>query len=277
MEFLKKKQTTEDTEKLHMIPVEEIYPNPNQPRKVFHKEEIESLALSIKELGILQPLTVRKGKIKWELIAGERRWRAAQKVGLPSVPCIVKEVSEETSSLLALVENIQRQDLDYMEEANALANLISTYGLSQEEVSKKIGKSQSAVANTLRLLRLPDIVVEKLRQHHCTQRHARALLKIPQESLQLEILEKVANQSLNVAQTESLIESYLSPSVEKSKSKKLILVRDVRLFLNTVTKSLNMMQASGVEAKCKQEETEQEILLTITIPRQGSKMKNMKD
>lgn len=271
MEFLKKRpvQCEDVGEKILMIPVEEIVANKNQPRKIFLEDELESLAQSIEELGILQPLTVRKMDKSWELIAGERRLRASQIAGLSTVPCFVLQATDKTSSLMALVENIQRKDLDCFEEAEAIANMISQYGLSQEEVAKKIGKSQSAVANMLRLLRLADEVVIRLREGGCTQRHARALLKIPESTIQLEIVEKIIENSLNVSQTEALVEFYLDPPQEKKKEKKLIILRDVRLFLNTVNRSLDVMRTAGVDAKCQKEETEQEILLTIRIPRQG--------
>lgn len=249
------------------LPVEQIVPNPNQPRKIFKEEEIDSLALSIEELGILQPLSVRKVDIGWELVAGERRLRASKQVGLTHVPCLVMQVSEETSSVLSLVENIQRADLDYFEEAHAIANLISLYGLSQEEVAKKLSRSQSSVANSLRLLKLSMPVVDRLREGNCTQRHARALLKLPEEAVRLEVLEKILDQSLNVAQSEALIETYLTPKSEKNKGSRKIILRDVRLFLNTISKSLNTMQAAGVDARCEREEKESEICLTIHIPK----------
>lgn len=268
MDILKKWINPKGEEQMQSIPVEQICTNPNQPRKIFKEEEIDSLALSIEELGILQPLTVRKLETGWELVAGERRLRASKQVGLKYVPCLVMDVSEETSSILSLVENIQREDLDYFEEAAAIANLIALYGLSQEAVAKKLGKSQSAVANSLRLLKLSEPVIELLRESGCTQRHARALLKLPEEEERLEVLGKVIAQSLNVAQTESLIEAYLEPKEEKGKGSTKIILRDVRLFLNTISKSLNLMQAAGVDARCEKEEKEKEICVTIHIPKE---------
>lgn len=265
MEFLKKRSKgTENESKIVYLLTSEILPNPNQPRKIFQEDELENLANSIKELGILQPLTVRQTETHWELIAGERRLRAAQLAGLTQVPCISMDVPEETSSLLALVENIQRQDLDYMEEAQAIAKLISKFGLSQDEVSKRLGKSQSTVANMLRLLRLSEPVIEKLREGKCTQRHARALLKLPDQETQLKVLEKVLQRNLNVNQTEQLIETYLTPPVEKGK--RIIILRDVRLFLNSIHKNLDIMKTAGVDAEYHREETEDEICLTIRIP-----------
>lgn len=264
MEFFKKPAPTQG---MKQLPVDEILPNPNQPRKIFRQEELESLAKSIEELGILQPLTVRKKDHHWELIAGERRLRASQLAGLTHVPCLEMDVEDEASSLLALVENIQRQDLDFMEEAQAMAQLITTFNLSQEDVAKRLGKSQSAVANLLRLLRLSDKVVEQLRQGTCTQRHARALLRLSTETAQLEILEQVNEKNLNVAQTEALIESWLAPPPPKKEGRSMMIVRDVRLFLNTISKSMDLMRTAGVDAQYQREDGDHEILLTIRIPR----------
>lgn len=269
MDFFKKPAPTQGVQNLA---IHQIYPNPAQPRKIFRSEELESLSLSIQELGILQPLTVRKVEKGWELIAGERRLRAAQLAGLSQVPCLVMEVQDEISALLALVENIQRQDLDFMEEAQAIAQLITNYHLSQEEVAKRIGKSQSAVANLLRLLRLSPLVVDKLRESACTQRHARALLKLPDQDSQLEILEQIHQEGLNVAQSELLIQSWLNPQEEpppspKKEGRSLVIVRDVRLFLNSIAKSMDLMKTAGVNAQYHREDGDTEILLTIRIPR----------
>lgn len=248
------------------ISVKDIQPNPNQPRKIFKEEDLASLAQSISEVGLLQPITVRRAGFHWELIAGERRLRACQVAGLEHIPAIIMEVNMEQSSTLALVENIQRQNLDFMEEAQAIGNIITKYGLSQEEVSRQLGKSQSAVANMLRLLRLSPRVVETLRLGNCTQRHARALLKLQNEDLQLKVLEKVLEKKLNVSQTEELIAQILTPPLPKGQAPKLIL-RDVRLFLNTVNKSLDIMRTAGVDAVCEKQEDEEGILLKIRIPR----------
>ncbi len=255
-------------EKVKEIAVEKIVANPNQPRSNFR--EIESLSNSIQQLGLLQPLTVRKVEDGWELIAGERRFRACQMLGYTHVPCLVKEVSSEDSALLALVENIQRENLDYMEEARALQHILQQYKLSQEELSKQLGKSQSAIANMLRLLRLSDPVIEKLRQGHCTQRHARALLKLPEEKQRLEVLEKVISKGLNVQQTEELIEDYLlEPSPKKGKQ--IFIVKDVRLFLNSINKAVDLMKSTGIPMDYQKEDFEEDIILTIKVPRNPSK------
>ncbi|MFI3253114.1 MAG: ParB/RepB/Spo0J family partition protein [Eubacteriales bacterium] len=261
MELFKK-----SLDRVQQISIGNIFPNPKQPRTIFSETELNSLAQSIKELGILQPLTVRKISTGWELIAGERRLRAAQIAGLSEVPCLLKEVGAETSSLLALVENIQRENLDHFEEANAIAQVIADFGLSQDETAKKLGKSQSAVANLLRLLRLSPPVVQALREGNCTQRHARALLKLPDEKQRLKVVKIIREKQLNVSQTEAYIKEYLDPPPPK-KGKQIMIIKDVRLFLNTINKGLDLMKTAGVNAQYHKEEGEEEILLTIKIPR----------
>lgn len=269
MNFLKKPSTKQQ---ILQVPIEEIKANPNQPRKLFHTEELQSLANSISELGILQPLTLRQIEGGYELIAGERRLRAAQQAGYTHVPSIIMDVPPQTSSLLALVENIQRQNLDHFEEAEAIAKLISEYGLSQDEVSKQLGKSQSTVANLLRLLRLSEPVVEALRAGACTQRHARALLKLSESQQQLEAIRLIVENQLNVAQTEELVEQLLNPQQEQEKpvavkKRQKIILKDVQIFLNTVEESLAFMKTAGFHAECQKAESEEEICLTIKIPR----------
>lgn len=254
-----------DTISVLNLPVSDISPNPNQPRRVFSPAELDELALSIREVGILQPLTVRRCESGWELVAGERRLRAAALAGLDFVPCLAVEADDDRSTLLALVENVQRQDLDFWEEALALDKLMSVSGLSQSEAARKLGKSQSALANKLRLLKLPEDVLRTLRDGGCTERHARALLSLPDAELQRKAAAHILAAGLNVAQTEEYVQSLLSP---KPKTRKPIYrIKDVRLFLNSITKGLSIMNAAGINARCGREETESEILLTIRIPK----------
>ena len=258
-----------DSGRVLFLPVDAIVPNPNQPRSIFTKPELEELADSIRSLGVLQPLTVRRRDGQWELVAGERRLRAAKLAGLEQVPCLSVQVDSQSSSLLALVENLQRRDLDFLEEAQALRRLIDTYHLSQEEAARRLGKSQSAIANKLRLLKLSPDVLSLLRQHGATERHARALLRLEHPQQQLEIAERIAAQSLTVAQTEALVESLLSQDPAPRKRPTFI-VKDVRLFLNTISRGLELMRSAGVNAQCKRQDSEDEILLTIQIPRKSS-------
>ncbi len=249
------------------LPIGHIRPNPHQPRQEFAPEELEELALSISQVGVLQPLSVRKTPEGWELIAGERRLRAAELAGLACVPCLPVEADDDASALLALVENLQRKDLDVWEEAAALRQLIDRHHLSQEEAARKIGRSQSAVANKLRLLKLPEDVIRQLRSSHLTERHARALLRLDRPKQQRSALEHILKHELNVAQTEAYIERLCQKAAAPRKAAPVYRFRDVRLFLNTIKKSLAVMQSAGVDARCGREETEQEITLTIHIPK----------
>lgn len=249
------------------LPVADIQPNPRQPRKAFPESDLAELALSISQVGILQPLSVRRTAGGWELIAGERRLRAAQLAGLSRVPCLPVEADEDASALLALVENLQRKDLDVWEEAAALRQLIDQHHLSQEEAALQVGKSQSAVANKLRLLKLPPDVIERLRANQLTERHARSLLRLDSPERQRAALDHILKGQLNVAQTEAYIDRLIRRAEAPRRAVPTYRLRDVRLFLNTVTRGLAVMQSAGVNARCGREETDQEITLTIHIPK----------
>jgi len=254
-----------DSGKVIFLPVEAISPNPEQPRRHFDPEQLEELAASIREMGLLQPLSVRRRDGNWELVAGERRLRACKLAGLTQVPCLSIAVDDRSSSLLALVENLQRKDLDFWEEALALRRLVDEWGLSQEECAKRIGKSQSAVANKLRLLKLPQEVLELLREHHCSERHARALLPLEDPELQRKAAGQVVKMGLTVAQTEAFVTKLLTDRPKKKKPT--FILKDVRLFLNTISRSMDLMRSAGVDAKCQREDLEGEICLTIRIPK----------
>lgn len=258
--------------RVQYLPINQIRPNPQQPRRHFDVEALQELAESIRSYGVLQPLTVRKAANGYELVAGERRLRAARIAGYREVPCLVAQVGEEDSALLALIENLQRRDLDFWDEAEAIAKLISRYDLSQEQAAKKIGKSQSAVANKLRLLRLSDTVRQKLQEAELTERHARAMLRLTDEQEQLRAIEYIAGQGLNVAQAEEYIEQLLHKvQTEPPKGRTAYIIKDVRLFLNSVNRGLTMMRQAGVNADWGRQDTEDAILLTIRIPK---KVKN---
>ncbi|MCD8189320.1 MAG: ParB/RepB/Spo0J family partition protein [Clostridiales bacterium] len=274
MPFARKRGLFESNRVL-FLPVENIVPNPNQPRTHFNPEGLNELAASIQEHGVLQPLSVRRlSGGKYELISGERRLRASRLAGLEQVPCILVNADDLESSLLALIENLQRRDLDFVEEATALQTLISTYHLSQEEAARRVGKSQSAVANKLRLLKLSPPLLDRLRREQLTERHGRALLRLPEEQRE-QMLEHIVNEGLNVAQTDAYIDSLLSdqPELPKPRAKPTIYIRDIRLFLNTLRRGLDTMQRSGLNATCGKEETERDITLTITIPKHKVKTK----
>ena len=268
MQLLRKKGML-DSNRVLFLPVDAIAPNPDQPRRVFPQHELEELAASIRSLGLLQPLTVRRGERGWELVAGERRLRAAKLAGLTEVPCLSLQIDSQRSSLLALVENLQRRDLDFWEEALALNKLISTYHLSQEEAARRIGKSQSAVANKLRLLKLPTPVLERLRDGGATERHARALLPLADPALQLQAADTILKEKLTVAQTEALVDQLLHPAPPVRRPRRVFVVKDVRLFLNSLNRGMALMRSAGVDAQCSREDREEEILLTIHIPRRA--------
>jgi ParB family chromosome partitioning protein len=252
-----------------MLPVDELRPNPMQPRRVFDPQGLSELAESIRQHGILQPLTVRRGPEGWELVAGERRLRAARMAGLRQVPCLEARVDDQSSALLALLENLQRQDLHYLEEASALAAFLRQTGMTQEQLAEKLGRSSSAVANKLRLLRLSPACAEKLLTAHLSERHARALLRLEDESERLAALEHICSAGLNVAQTEQYIDRRLQAlAVSPPKGRRTYILKDVRLFLNSVDRGLRLIREAGVDARTDRAETEDAILLTIRIPKQ---------
>ena len=258
------------SKKIQYIPINHIAPNPDQPRKFFSQASLQELAASIRLHGVLQPLTVQRGKYSYVLVAGERRLRAAGMAGLRAVPCVVLDVNQEDSAVLALIENLQRSDLHYLEEAAAMAKLVSLCHLSQEELAAKLGKSQSAVANKLRLLRLSEPCVELLRRYDLSERHARALLRLSDEEARLKALAYIGTHHLNVAQTEAYIESLLSDIQRKPPARQpTYVLKDVRLFFNSLRRSVEMMQQAGVDAQVKRDETEEEILVTVRIPKVG--------
>lgn len=256
-----------ETGRVLFVPVGSIRPNPSQPRRVFDQSALQELAASIAQYGILQPLTVRRAAGALELVAGERRLRAAKLAGLSEVPCILVSVDNESSGMLALVENLQRRDLDFIEEAEGLARLMKTWGLSQEQAARKVGKSQSAVANKLRLLRLSPSVLAELRLHGLSERHARALLKLRSEDEQLRVVGQIVQGGWTVAKTEAYIESLLQPPAPPKREFGGFVLRDVRVFFNSVNRQLDLIRSAGVDAQSQRQETEREIVLTIRIPK----------
>ena len=254
-----KLKTYMDTGRVVFLPARTIRPNPAQPRKVFREEPLEELAQSIRRHGILQPLSVRRVGAAYELIAGERRLRAAIQAGLNEVPCIVMNMDDRESGLTALVENLQRQDLDFIEEAKGISGLMTQWSMSQEQVARVIGKSQSAVANKLRLLRHSNPVLEALRAGNLTERHARALLKLQSEQEKLLAIQEIIAQGMGVARTERYIEELLSGRPKRQRG------ANLGAFLNSLDQSLAKMQQSGIAAISERRETESQIVLTITI------------
>ena len=257
---------TESADSLY-LPISQVESCASQPRKHFDAGALQELAESIRQYGVLQPLTVRRLAGGYELVAGERRLRAARLAGLSEVPCLLADVDEESSGMLALVENLQRRDLDYFEVAEGLQKLMQQYHLSQEQAARRIGKSQSAVANKLRILRHPPSVLQALRENHLTERHARALLKLPDEAERLRVIGLIAQGEWTVAKTEQYIDSLLAPRTPQRRELGGFVLRDVRLFLNSIDHQLDLVRAAGVGASRERQETEQEIVLTIRIPK----------
>ena len=252
-----------------LLPLQKIEPNRLQPRKSFNEEELASLADSIRQHGVIQPLTVRLLDTGYyQIIAGERRWRAARMAGLSEVPCIVMELDLEEASFIALVENLQRNDLDFLEESRGIAQLIRLFGLSQEECARRLGKSQSAVANKLRLLRLPEDVLNAMRNAGLTERHGRALLRLETPDEQRAALAYILSRDLNVAATDAYIDRLLeAKAAPESERQKTFILKDVRVFLNTIAHSLDLMKQGGIDAGMQRQETDDALILTINIPK----------
>ena len=250
-----------------LLPPELIRPNPAQPRRCFDRESLQELAASIARHGLLQPISVRRQDNCYELIAGERRLRAARLAGLTEIPCILFRLNEEQSGLMALVENLQRRDLDYWEEAEGISRLIQTYDLSQEEVARRLSKSPSAVANKLRLLKHSPAVRAALRERGLSERHARALLRLPEEAQRLRAVEVIAAGDFTVARTEAYVEALLKHSPAQRPGRRKLQVRDVRLFLNSLEQHLDTLKQAGISGELQREETEAELILTIRLPK----------
>lgn len=263
----------EDLKNITYVKIENIRPNPYQPRKQFNKISLEELCESIKQYGVIQPINVRKISAKmYELVAGERRLRAATMAGLKEIPAIVVDINDNDSAVMALIENLQREDLSYMEEAEGYNNLINEHGFTQEELAAKIGKSQSTIANKIRLLKLPPLVKKILADNNLTERHARALLKLHDEQLQLKVLKTVCEKGLNVKKTEELVERAIEKytrqeNEKKNKAKYTRAIKDIRIFVNTIKQSIELMKKSGVDAKAAQFDRGTYVEFIVRIPK----------
>lgn len=255
-------------EQIVQIPTEKLLPNPYQPRKQFKSEDMLSLADSIKENGVLQPLLCRQinNSDYYELVAGERRLRASILANLQTVPCIIIDCDYESSAVFSILENIQRSDLDFFEEAQAINQLVNHFGLTQQEIGKKLGKSQSALSNKLRLLKLPVDVRYFIEKHGLTERHARALLKIDNEKDMWTTLKLITDKHLNVEQTEAYIDGITDKKV-KPRHNVVRLFKDVRIFVNTVDKAIKTMKEAGINAQSDKTETDEYIEYRVRIPK----------
>lgn len=249
------------------ISVEEIVPNRFQPRTVFADEKIEELSLTIRTHGIIQPIVVRQVDGRYEIIAGERRFRAVQKLGWETIPAIVKDFNDTETASVALIENLQREELSAIEEAVAYAKLLELHDLTQEALAQRLGKGQSTIANKLRLLKLPQEVQDALLQKKITERHARALIPLKKPDPQITLLSEIIEKQLNVKQTEDRVVKMLEKTSPKAKPKRKAFSRDTRIAMNTIRQSLTMVQDTGVKINAEEEEFEEYIQFTIKIPK----------
>lgn len=259
----------ERNQKIYEIAVERIIPNPHQPRIIFDDEKISLLAESIKQNGIIQPITLRKLKNGgYELISGERRLRAVKMLGMKKIPAVIIDITERNSAVLALVENIQRQNLSYFEEAIAIAKLIDFYGMTQEDAAIKLGRKQSTISNKLRLLRLSPNEMEMITENGLSERHARALLRLSDGKTRLFVIDEIVRKGLSVEKTEKLIENLIKDGKEKEnlKRRSVIFGGEVKLFLNTIDKAIETMQAAGINAEMERKKGEEFIEYKIVIP-----------
>ena len=256
-----------DKLKLTRLPIDRVHPNPSQPRKVFSQEELEALAQSIRENGLLQPVTVRRENGLYYLIAGERRLRACKLAGFREIPALVADCAPQDSAVLALLENLQRQDLDMFEEANALVNLLREWHITQEEAAKRLGISQSYLANKLRLLKLSSQEQSQILEYKLTERHARALVRVDDLAARQKLLQTVGERRLNVSQTEELVEAAIRPKGTGPKPKRTFVAKDIRLFINTIDHAVDAMKTAGIQAQSERRETEDYIECTVRIPK----------
>lgn len=251
---------------------EDIRPNPAQPRRTFSQEELEGLAASIRTHGVLQPLTVRRTEGGWELVAGERRLRAAVLAEQSRVPCLERTADDQSSAALALVENLQRQDLHYLEEAEAIAAFLTRSGLTQEAAAEQLGMSPSALANKLRLLRLSPACRAAVTEGGLTERHARCLLRLADEEERLAAARHFVSAGLNVAHAERYVDRRLEVLQSTPPAgRRAYIIKDVRLFLNSVDRGVRLIRDAGVDARTERQETEEDIILTIRIPKRREK------
>ena len=254
--------------RIHNIPTDKIIPNPAQPRKQFEDDSIIRLADSIRRCGILQPLTVRRidGGL-YEIVAGERRLRAAKLLRLATVPCLLVDVDSKKSAELAIIENIQRENLNIFEQASSIAALIDIYHLTQDEAAKQLSVSQSFVANKLRILRLTAPEREKILGYNLTERHARALLKVDSVEQRLRRIDYIARRGLNVATTESYIDRFISEEAEAkaAKAPRRIVLKDIRIFYNSIDRAVDIVRQAGIDIESEREEGDDEAVVTIRI------------
>ena len=273
-DFIRNSDGAKGSKRLVEVNVASIHPNPYQPRATFDEESIAELAQSIQQVGLLQPLLVRKVDDGYELVAGERRLRAVTSLGMEKVACIVQQdIEDESSAMMALIENLQREDLHYLEEAQCYQKLLETYGLTQEELANRLGKSQSSIANKLRLLKLSDEVKAAMTEKRLSERHARALLKLTDDKQRLDAVERIAEKGLSVKETEQMDEKTLNKAYDekqdgaKPRPKLMRIVRDYRLFMNTINQAVNQLRESGMTVEVEQSDRADGVDIKISVTR----------
>lgn len=260
------------TDEVIQIKVDNIHPNRYQPRTIFQEEKIKELAQTIHTHGMIQPIVVRKleDEDTYELIAGERRWRAVQHLGWEQVSAIIRDMTDTETASVALIENLQREELTVIEEAIAYSKLLELHSLTQEALAQRLGKNQSTVANKLRLLKLPEEVQTALLDKAISERHARALIKLKQEDQQIAVLHEILEKGLNVKQTEDRIAQINEPKEKKKPKPKFKGVnKDIRIAMNTIRQSLNMVSDTGVEVESDEKELDDYYQITIKIPKKN--------
>ncbi|MFT9849416.1 nucleoid occlusion protein [Aneurinibacillus sp. REN35] len=262
-----------DQEEIRHIPVAKIVPNPYQPRAVFDDDKIDELCETIKVHGVIQPIVVRARNNIFEIIAGERRWRAVTRLGMEKIPAIIKEFNDEQAASIALIENLQREGLTPIEEAIAYQKLIDIHGLTQESLANRLGKGQSTIANKLRLLHLPQPVQDALLGRKISERHARALLTLKDEALQLKVLAEIIEKNWNVKQTEQRIKLLIEKQKERPGQKRRSFSKDMRLAINTVRQSVDMVLQSGLNIQTEEEDHEEFYQFVIKIPKEKNSPK----
>lgn len=274
-EEVETKSNVEHNEEVVKLPLMSIIPNRFQPRTIFDDSKIEELARTIHTHGVIQPIVVRKiENDQYEIIAGERRFRAMTKLEWSEVPAIVRNLSDKETASVALIENLQREELTAIEEALAYQKLLELHELTQEALAQRLGKGQSTVANKIRLLKLPDAIQESILKREISERHARALMPIKDEEVQISIFKETLEQNFNVKQLEKRVEEYLNPPVKddskKEKPKRKAVSRDVRIALNTLRQTFAMVAKSGIRMETEEEELEEYYQITVKIPKKKS-------
>ncbi len=251
------------------ISISSIVANPGQPRKVFPDQELDELCNSIREFGVIQPIIVKKSGSQYILIAGERRVRASTLAGLEKIPAVIRDADEKDMAFIALIENVQRENLNYIEEAMAYKHFMDEYGMTQCEISKRVGKQQCTISNKIRLLSLPEEMREALTKNQLTERHARAILRITDGEQRKQILERIIDHSLNVRQSEKLIDDFLKKTEdERRKAEKLRFI-NYRIYINTIKNAFNSIHEVEEGAKYYQEDKGDHLELRILIPKKA--------